>query len=728
VTVSLTPTPRFQWVTPSGQPAVGYQLFSYIAGTTTPQATFIDYTQTQQNTNPVILDSNGSASVWLVQGQSYKLVLQDSFGNVYWSVDQVTQPIPTASLTQAGFNVFLAASPPYVQTAAELAAGITPTNYLFPSGDIRRYGAASSNPSNHTYINAALAVSANGGNAAYIPATLSGQPWIITTQITVPAGASMYGAGAASVIFCSGCNGLQFSNGAGETNASMPNCFFRDFVLVGSNTTTSTFIGIQCNLAFGVGAVIAATFDNIGITSFQVGIYNRGFQYCIFKGCFTYNCAQGFQFVGQSVTNSLISCNFIRGASMISTGGAGTAYGISMATTAGESPQGIHIYGCNLYGFDHNIELTLAIEVQIEHNDISFAKLIGVNITTTSGGVWVRDNWIECQGGVSGTFGVSINNLGVVNYGDIHIDGNHLTCDTAFAGSQGIYVGNPQWGVEVTDNFVNGFDQGITVFATSNCVVRDNKIQCLTGVYSATSYAIALNASPSNCTCGPNAVVPGNSATLPNYYQTATTAGAGSAFTVGGTSTNFPIGTAVQFDTTSAGIIAGVTYWVTANAATISVAATPAGVNISTSGAYSGHLFATPVDVTYGAGLAPPGLNYISSGSFLVSLSGMTTTVYCQYTYAATGKTVSLVINSAGGATGTSNATTMTGIGVPPNLYPNVGQSMLARTINSGLTGFANSALSTGGVLTYYVDSNNTAFANTGVKGLNPGVSTYQIG
>src|SRR5271167_4436517 len=89
MTVALTPTPRFQWITPAGQPAVGYQLFSYIAGTSTPQSTYVDYTQLTQNTNPIILDSNGSASVWLNTGQTYKLVLEDVFGNVVWSQDQI---------------------------------------------------------------------------------------------------------------------------------------------------------------------------------------------------------------------------------------------------------------------------------------------------------------------------------------------------------------------------------------------------------------------------------------------------------------------------------------------------------------------------------------------------------------------------------------------------------------------------------------------------------------
>jgi len=41
------------------------------------------------NTNPVILDSRGSANVWLLPNVAYKLVLEDSAGNTIWSEDQI---------------------------------------------------------------------------------------------------------------------------------------------------------------------------------------------------------------------------------------------------------------------------------------------------------------------------------------------------------------------------------------------------------------------------------------------------------------------------------------------------------------------------------------------------------------------------------------------------------------------------------------------------------------
>lgn len=89
MTAQLAPQPVFQAFGPDGKFLVGGQLFTYAAGTTTPQATYIDWTQTTPNTNPVILNAWGQANVWLVPTQTYKFVLQDAKGNPLWTVDHI---------------------------------------------------------------------------------------------------------------------------------------------------------------------------------------------------------------------------------------------------------------------------------------------------------------------------------------------------------------------------------------------------------------------------------------------------------------------------------------------------------------------------------------------------------------------------------------------------------------------------------------------------------------
>jgi len=84
----LTPAPKIQFFDSSGSPLVGGKLYSYAAGTTTPLATYTDNSATSTNTNPVILDSRGEASVWLGAGP-YKLRLATATNVDIWTVDNI---------------------------------------------------------------------------------------------------------------------------------------------------------------------------------------------------------------------------------------------------------------------------------------------------------------------------------------------------------------------------------------------------------------------------------------------------------------------------------------------------------------------------------------------------------------------------------------------------------------------------------------------------------------
>ena len=81
-------SPKFQWfIAATGQPAIGYLLYSYTGGTTTPCSTWQDTGLVTTNTNPIVLDSNGSANV-VISGVT-KLVLTDASNNVIWTFDNI---------------------------------------------------------------------------------------------------------------------------------------------------------------------------------------------------------------------------------------------------------------------------------------------------------------------------------------------------------------------------------------------------------------------------------------------------------------------------------------------------------------------------------------------------------------------------------------------------------------------------------------------------------------
>lgn len=74
----------FQFFSNNGVPLAGGKVFSYLAGTTTPVATYTTYTGLSAHPNPIILDSAGrvpsGGEIWLKDGDTsdYKFVLKDA--------------------------------------------------------------------------------------------------------------------------------------------------------------------------------------------------------------------------------------------------------------------------------------------------------------------------------------------------------------------------------------------------------------------------------------------------------------------------------------------------------------------------------------------------------------------------------------------------------------------------------------------------------------------------
>lgn len=80
---------NFSFIDMYGNPLDGGKLYTYITKTTTPEVTYSDIDGTL-NTNPIILDARGCASICLDSSKSYRFVLEDRAGNTIWSVDDVT--------------------------------------------------------------------------------------------------------------------------------------------------------------------------------------------------------------------------------------------------------------------------------------------------------------------------------------------------------------------------------------------------------------------------------------------------------------------------------------------------------------------------------------------------------------------------------------------------------------------------------------------------------------
>jgi len=100
---TLAPTPKFTGFDTNGNPVTGGKLCTYLAGTTTPVATYTDVGLTTPNANPIILDAAGRATIFLSPGTSYKFLLltagSDSTcatGTTVWTQDNI-QTVPASS-------------------------------------------------------------------------------------------------------------------------------------------------------------------------------------------------------------------------------------------------------------------------------------------------------------------------------------------------------------------------------------------------------------------------------------------------------------------------------------------------------------------------------------------------------------------------------------------------------------------------------------------------------
>ena len=108
----LTPSPKMQFESAAGVPLSGGKVYTYAAGTTTPQATFTDYTGATSNANPIILNSRGEAAIWLGSA-SYKFKLTDANDVEIWTVDYISAPTSGVSPVLSG-NVVIDSDTPGV--------------------------------------------------------------------------------------------------------------------------------------------------------------------------------------------------------------------------------------------------------------------------------------------------------------------------------------------------------------------------------------------------------------------------------------------------------------------------------------------------------------------------------------------------------------------------------------------------------------------------------------
>ena len=162
--VAQTKTPLLQphWIfnDNSGAACAGCSLYRYFAGTTTPTPTYTDSSGATQNTNPIVLGTDGGASIW-VGSPTIKLILQDTTGTTIWTADNIA--------SSGGSNVCGPAST--IQIANSTVTGLTCDSLITINKLIHSINVGGALPANHFSLQNLAAVTASWTFNVTNPAT-----------------------------------------------------------------------------------------------------------------------------------------------------------------------------------------------------------------------------------------------------------------------------------------------------------------------------------------------------------------------------------------------------------------------------------------------------------------------------------------------------------------------------------------------------------------------------
>ncbi len=187
MSISLCPAFGVGWqaFTTGGLPLNAGLLNTYIAGGTTPQATYTTSAGNVANNNPIVLGADGRppSEIWLTDGVSYRFDLTDSLSNLIKSYDNISGAGSATGTTGTGQTV-LANTPTLITPVIGAATGIS----LTLSGGITATGGTLTTPTLTTpaIAGATLTGAISGGTFSGTRITNSANTTqVLTDQATI---------------------------------------------------------------------------------------------------------------------------------------------------------------------------------------------------------------------------------------------------------------------------------------------------------------------------------------------------------------------------------------------------------------------------------------------------------------------------------------------------------------------------------------------------------------
>ena len=442
-TVKLSPLggAASQFLDNNGVILTGGKVYTYAAGTTTPQATYTSASGVTPHANPIVLDSAGrvpGGEVWLVQGLIYKFVIETSTGSLLGTYDNIS------GINDLVLNADdIEYDPPFV---GALTSGYTVQDKLAQYVSVKDFGAVGDGVTDDTV---AIQAAFNASDAVYFPESTGSY---MVSMVTAQANGSYFGPGTIAKIPAS----------AGIGVIDIP---------YGADNVTIDGLGIEYDTTtYGNGPITAGrTGGAINQTTKNISVTN-----CRLVGISWFYRTVGTKVVGNHIRNG--------GLQSVDWGDRITFSGNIITNDAAYTTfNGI---GAN------NIDATPAQRglVVIADNVIETYRM-GIewrDRTTTTTNVNNRsimsNNTIRCKGSSVVSFGISLNADGW------DICGNTIERDGTATVGYGIEAVGTTGNI-ISGNIVSGFRDGIAVYgataaqpAKKNVVSSNYVSKCLEGI------------------------------------------------------------------------------------------------------------------------------------------------------------------------------------------------------------------------------------------------------
>ena len=218
---AFSPNAKQQFLNSAGGPLVGGKVYTYEAGTTLPQVTYTSSDGTVPNTNPVILDTNGEASIWLGEN-AYKFVVKNSGDVLVYTVDNLTSPSSQIDALASALAAPTGSSLVGYKPASSTSVATTVQEKLRESISVKDFGATGNGITDDTAAFAAALLTLIGGGTLHVPTGT----YRITSGLTASYGIVIAGDGPGATIIKPSGNFNVFTFTGGNQGAGMQDLAF----------------------------------------------------------------------------------------------------------------------------------------------------------------------------------------------------------------------------------------------------------------------------------------------------------------------------------------------------------------------------------------------------------------------------------------------------------------------------------------------------------------------